>query len=104
MTLVFVSDQESAKLNARFRKQPKPTSILSFDYGSSGELIVPPHLIRRAAARAGEPFRMRLAALVVHGMLHLAGFHHEPSRRRARHFDRVEREVLERLKIINEIG
>lgn len=99
LTIVFVSDGESKRLNAKFRKRPKAANVLAFDYGSAGELILTPGLIRREARSAGEPFRLRLAALVVHGMLHLAGFHHEGSPSLAKKFEQGEQELFRRLGI-----
>ncbi len=98
ISLVFVSDRESQALNTRFRKKGKPSNVLSFDYGAAGELVLAPKLIRREARALGQSFFTRLIHLIVHGLLHLSGAHHERSPTLARRFERLELLVFERLQ------
>lgn len=121
LALVFVSDAESRRLNRRFLKKNRPANVLSFRYNSEAELILAPAFIRRQARAEGRPYfhpvrgprrwrgsrRRRLASngvhelrrMVIHGMLHLAGCHHEASPRQAQSFAKLERDFLDHLGI-----
>lgn len=99
LSLIFVSNRESRTLNARFRREDTPANVLSFDYGSSGELVLAPKLIGHEARAFGQSFFARLLRLVMHGLLHLAGSHHERSRKQVKTFERLERAVLKQLEL-----
>ena len=100
ITVVLVSDFESARINREFRGRSRPANVLSFNYGSGGEIVVAPAVVRREARVGGEPWSKRLRHMIVHGILHLAGCHHETSRRAGERFCRMERELLTTLGIL----
>lgn len=86
LSVCAVSPAGSARLNRAWRHRRGPADVLSFASpgdepgGDLGEVYVCPPLIRRRARRLGLPYRRWLAELVVHGFLHLMGFHHgEPA-------------------------
>ena len=97
LTVVFIPDGESKKLNTRFRKKPKPTTVLSFDYGEQGELLFAPGVIRNEAERSGQDFETALLRLIIHGMLHLGGLHHERSPKTAKTALQVEEILFSRV-------
>ncbi len=99
--LIFVPDRVSRVLNARFRRRYRPADVLTFDYGTFGELLLAPRFIRREARLRGQSFTPRVIGLIAHGMIHLAGVHHERSPSQAERFDRIERQLLTHLKIRN---
>lgn len=98
VAIVFVRDKEMQAINRRYLKKNKPTNILSFNYGAAGELVISPEAIRRDARASGRPFSEVLTRLVIHGMLHLAGIHHERSRALERKSDVLEEELFMRLR------
>ncbi|MEK7465019.1 MAG: rRNA maturation RNase YbeY [Patescibacteria group bacterium] len=100
ITIVVVPDRESARLNREFRGRSKPTNVLSFNYGSGGEIVIAPAVVRREARAEGQPPSRRFRHMVVHGILHLAGCHHETSRQAGQRFRRMERELLTELGIL----
>jgi|SRR5882724_5664777 len=91
VTVCFVGDREIARLNRRFRGKPKPTDVLSFPAkGSSangfsieseetalGDIAISPRAARRNAKRFGRTLDEELRVLILHGVLHLAGYDHE---------------------------
>lgn len=99
--LVFVGGKESRKLNSIFRGQPRPTNVLSFDYGDFGEILLAPYIIRKEAQSMGVSFAKYATRLIAHGALHLCGRHHEGSGRRAKRAEKTEKRLLLRLNIDN---
>lgn len=96
--VVSLSARESLELNRTYRKRRKPANVLSFFYSPEyGEIMVCPELIRAEAEAQGRSFRYQMTWMIVHGMLHLAGIHHEASAQAERRFEEIERRVLEKL-------
>jgi probable rRNA maturation factor len=93
VTVCFVEDGEIARLNGKFRGKRKPTDVLSFPkdgHGRNGsrlpelesanflgEIAISPQTARRNAKRFGRTLDEELRVLVLHGVLHLAGYDHE---------------------------
>lgn len=99
ISVVAVSERESARLNRRYRKKRKPANVLSFLYDREyGEIIVCPALIRVEAKAQGNSFQYQMTWMIVHGMLHLAGVHHEKSQASAKMAARLEEEVLRKFQ------
>jgi probable rRNA maturation factor len=84
---LITDDKELRRLNRQFRGKNRATDVLSFpalpdgrgssDGASLGEIAIS---IDRAAAQAvehGHPLDDELRILMLHGVLHLAGFDHE---------------------------
>jgi len=65
-------------LNRRFRRVDKPTDVLSFpDAHGGGDIAICLSIARHNAALHGHSVLDELKVLVLHGMLHLAGYDHE---------------------------
>jgi probable rRNA maturation factor len=106
-----VGEAESARLNARFRGQEKPTNVLSFPAAQLpaaaaaqppplGELVICPRVLEAEARAQDKTLRAHWAHLVVHGTLHLAGYDHVRAAD-ARRMERREIAVLRRLGFAN---
>ncbi len=98
--LTFVGDAQIRRLNARYRRRARPTDVLAFPLevaGPSplwGEVVISAETARRQARRLQIPVGLELDLLVVHGLLHLAGYEDgEPGEARLMH-ERA-REILE---------
>lgn len=92
--VIAVSRKKSEKLNRCYRGKRKAANVLSFRYGPEyGEIIICPEVIRRDAKKAGRPYRLEAKLMVAHGLLHLAGLHHEKSPRDAKRFEAIERKL-----------
>ena len=95
IAVIAVSEQESLKLNRRYRNKRKPTNVLSFRYDDTyGEILVCPAVILYEAKKQGNTQVFQMTWMVLHGMLHLAGLHHERSRVIGEKVERIEQEVL----------
>lgn len=107
-TVVFANDIQVKALNAQFRNIDKPTNVLSFPAGGDakdedgqpylGDVILAYETLKREAAEQGLAFDHHLVHLVVHGVLHLAGYDHmsEPE---ASVMEALESRILARLDI-----
>ena len=79
------SARTMALFNRRFRGKKGPTDVLSFPDGAPGpegwpylgDILIAGPVAQAAAEEAGLPVEMEMKRLVLHGILHLAGFDHE---------------------------
>jgi probable rRNA maturation factor len=97
--VTVVDDPAIRRLNARYLRRRTTTDVLAFDLEAPGpsrlmgEVIVCADTARRQARRVGVSVALELDLLVVHGLLHLAGWDdHEPQEARLMH--EREREIL----------
>jgi probable rRNA maturation factor len=96
VTVCFLEDREIARLNGKFRGKPKPTDVLSFPASGRGDsgfpqddlphnngakvlgdIAISPQAARRNAKRFGRTLEEEIRILILHGVLHLAGYDHE---------------------------
>ena len=96
IAVIAISSQESLKLNRRYRHKRKPANVLSFLYGKEyGEIVLCSAIIKKDAKKQGNTEVFQMTWMVVHGMLHLAGLHHEKSNVIAQRTMRIENTVLD---------
>jgi probable rRNA maturation factor len=99
VTVRYVGEAESRRLNREFRGKDHATNVLSFPYSSKpleGDLVICAPVVAREAREQGKALRAHHAHMVVHGLLHLAGFDHERGRD-AEKMESRERAILARL-------
>jgi len=84
VSMLLVGPAASRALNARYRRRDRATNVLSFpatgtarSAGLLGDLVICPALLRAEARSQRKSLSAHWAHLVVHGVLHLAGFDHE---------------------------
>ena len=93
VSLVLADDDEVRALNRQWRAKDQPTNVLSFPMlsraevlraaadpdhaGMLGDMILAHGVCAREAAEKGVPIETHAAHLIVHGLLHLAGYDHE---------------------------
>ncbi|MDE2813265.1 MAG: rRNA maturation RNase YbeY [Gemmatimonadota bacterium] len=81
--LVLTDDDYMSDLNTTYRSKEGTTDVLSFDLGtipgqdSSGEVYISLPQAQRQAVALCVPPLVELARLLVHGLLHLAGWVHD---------------------------
>jgi probable rRNA maturation factor len=100
--VVFVGNRRIREMNRRYRGVDTVTDVLSFPQegpaGSAaeaemGDVVISPSRAAEQAAGTGRTLREEIDVLVVHGILHLAGYDHgTPADRRE--MDRLQRKVL----------
>jgi probable rRNA maturation factor len=85
--VIFTDDAHVRDLNGRFRGLDKVTDVLSFpdgEDGFSGEIYIAMGLTELQAPRYGNTLYQELRRLLVHGLLHLAGYDHMKTGERLR--------------------
>jgi len=106
VTVQLISDAAMARLNQTFRHKLGPTDVLSFPANGAtpkrsapyaGDIAISPETARRNARRFSRPFPVELRILILHGMLHLAGFDHETDHGE---MARLERRLRQRLGVV----
>jgi probable rRNA maturation factor len=83
VTVLVTTSRELRRLNVRFRGKDKPTDVLSFPaqiISSSrfaGDVAISADIAAQNARRLGHSAAEEVKILVLHGVLHLAGYDHE---------------------------
>lgn len=83
LSVLLTTDANIKKLNRQFRGKNKATDVLSFpaaDYlvgEVAGDLAISVPTARKQAANQGHALGVELKVLMLHGLLHLAGYDHE---------------------------
>jgi len=96
VSVLLTTDRAIRRLNRRFRSNDKTTDVLSFPPSNlvqnqeenAGDLAISVETARRQAAEAGHALTCELQVLILHGLLHLAGFDHESDNGRMAHRER----------------
>jgi probable rRNA maturation factor len=76
----ITSSQELQALNRRFRGKNKPTDVLSFPSDvpeTAGDIAISRDIAAANAKALGHTLTTELKVLILHGLLHLAGYDHE---------------------------
>jgi probable rRNA maturation factor len=107
--ILFTSDDEVHALNRQWRERDQPTNVLSFPMLERSDLLAlapdgPPELLGdialahetcvREAAEKGISIEDHAAHLIVHGLLHLAGYDHELGEEQAEAMEALEVKAL----------
>jgi probable rRNA maturation factor len=80
LTLRIVNAAEARNLNSAFRGKDYATNVLTFVYSEPKAKVLQGDIVLCAQVLAREqekPINAHYAHLIVHGVLHLAGFDHE---------------------------
>ena len=87
LSVVIVSDRRMAELNRTYRRVDGPTDVLAFAQQEGegfnvhllGDVVISAESAARQAPRYRRSLEGELDLLLVHGILHLAGFDHVDS-------------------------
>ena len=119
VSVLFTSDGEIHALNREWRQRDKATNVLSFPMLARADVLElaaegPPELLgdialahetcAREAETKGVPLEHHAAHLVVHGLLHLAGYDHEISAAEADAMEALETKALALMGIADPYG
>ncbi len=104
----IVDNAESEELNRRYRRQARPTNVLSFPAefpilvtpAYLGDIVMAERLVVDEAQAQEKPLFDHWAHLFVHGMLHLQGYCHHDERE-AQKMESCEIKILSALEIAN---
>jgi len=83
VNVLVTSSREMERLNRRFRRKNYATDVLSFPAsgnpmkGVAGDVAISAEIARNNARRLGHSITKEIQILILHGVLHLAGYDHE---------------------------
>lgn len=80
VTVLVTNNGEIRRLNREFRKKDKATDVISFPSeadGIAGDIAISADIAGANGRKLGHGTLAELKILILHGMLHLAGFDHE---------------------------
>jgi probable rRNA maturation factor len=82
VSVLLTGDAAVRALNRQFRRKDKPTDVLSFPTaenvgGIAGDLVISLETALRQADERGHSLETEVKVLLLHGLLHLAGYDHE---------------------------
>jgi probable rRNA maturation factor len=106
VTVQLISDPAMARLNRTYRHKSGPTDVLSFPANGAkpnqnteyvGDIAISPETARRNARRFSRTLPAEMRILILHGMIHLAGFDHETDQGE---MERLEQRLRRRLGIV----
>ena len=120
VSLVFADDDEVQALNKQWRAKDKPTNVLSFPMlsraevlhaaadarhaGMLGDLILAHGICLAEAADKAVTIEAHATHLIIHGLLHLAGYDHETSVAAAAQMEALETKALAMLGLADPYG
>lgn len=110
-TILLADDARLFALNAQFRNQNKATNVLSFPSGDEepdpdtgnlylGDIAISFETVSKEAQETGKSLEHHLTHMIVHGVLHLAGYDHETDEE-AEEMEGFEIEILRALGVSN---
>lgn len=86
VTVLLTTDPAIRRLNRQFRGKDKATDVLSFPAANpaanavAGDLAISVPTAQRQALEQGHALSAEIKVLMLHGLLHLAGYDHEVDR------------------------
>lgn len=98
ISLLLTDNDALQALNRDFRSLNKPTDVLSFPASEIerpflGDIAIAYGVAAKDASAQGKPLADHLAHLLIHGLLHLAGFDHQNDTE-AEEMEAMERKAL----------
>jgi rRNA maturation RNase YbeY len=120
VAIAFVTDADIARWNESYRRKKGPTDVLSFPAIAQwrtqkppraagrrekrvgrkdqflGDIAISPETARRHARENGRTLQQEVRVLMLHGVLHLMGYHHESDNGQ---MNRIEQKLRRRLGI-----
>lgn len=107
LSIVIIDDREMMELNREYRGKNAPTNVLSFSMRDGefaqvtpllGDVVISADTAAKEAADYGITLDERLTQLLVHGILHLAGYDHERGEEEARLMEAKSLELIRMLE------
>jgi len=83
LSIVLVGEKRIRKLNKKYRKKNRLTDVLAFSYNHSGEIVICLEQVRKNAEKFNFNCKKELTRVLIHGILHLLGYDHEKSQKKA---------------------
>ena len=105
LSIVVVNDRRMRELNRVYRGRDSSTDVLAFSQQEGegagihaevmGDVVISAEPAARQAAESGSTLKKECDLLIVHGVLHLAGFDHVGKASAKARMERWTRKILE---------
>ncbi len=105
ISILFVDDRQIRDLNDKYLKRNRPTNVISFPMAQGkfaeitpqllGDVVISVETAIKEARESGLSLEEEIAFLLIHGILHLAGYDHARGGRQP--MERVQEELYNRL-------
>ena len=102
LVIAFITEKSMTKLNTQFRNKAQVTDVLSFspvDGEGLGELALCVPKVQAQAQEENLTLEEETAYLVLHGILHLLGYHHEGEGESARLMYQIQDDIFEKWRV-----
>jgi probable rRNA maturation factor len=103
-----VDDPHITAINKTYLHRNRPTDVISFSQIEGaysprnnrllGDVVISLETAQRQAQESKTTFQDEIAFLLIHGILHLLGYDHEGSAKRAREMQAREKELMSSVK------
>lgn len=103
INLILTDDKNIQKINKLYRKQNKPTNVISFETGDNlllGDIFMSYDTLVREVKEQNLSFTDHFTHLLCHGTLHLLGYDHIVDND-AEIMENLEIKILQKFKIAN---
>lgn len=85
INFIFCTDAYLHEMNVKYLNHDTYTDVITFDYTEnppeiSGDIFISSERVRENAKQFGTTFVMELHRVMIHGLLHLAGFDDKTAR------------------------
>ncbi len=85
LSIAFIGPSRIKNLNKKYRGKNRVTDVLAFnENGRGGEVVICLQKVKKNAKRYASPFEKELINCLIHGILHLLGYNHEKSEKKAK--------------------
>ena len=109
LSILLTSDQTIARLNEAYLGRQGPTNVIAFPMEEQpqgnqaispmlGDIVVSVDMAIKEAKETGESVTEAIDRLLIHGLLHLAGYDHENSEEEARRMRAQEERLMALIK------
>jgi len=99
LSIALIGQKRIKALNRKYLKKNRATDVLAFpdkEFGL-GEIVICPSEIKKNAKRFNARFKIELARVLIHGILHLLGFNHEKSKKEKEKMEKKQNYYLENI-------
>ncbi|OGZ34412.1 MAG: rRNA maturation RNase YbeY [Candidatus Portnoybacteria bacterium RBG_13_41_18] len=97
ISVVLVDENKIKEINRKYRRKNKATDVLSFE--GLNEIFICPSFVEKQAKKLRLPFKSELSRVLIHGILHLAGYDHVRSADDAKKMSATEAIIIKYLVI-----
>ena len=105
LSILFTDDAHIAELNSRYHRRKGPTNVLAFPMGDReiskidvmmlGDIVISVDTAMRESHEFNVPLEERIDHLLIHGILHLAGYDHEKSHVEMKRMEEEEKRLMD---------